>query len=88
MGWMNRFFWNSGNEGMGRQLSISLIVACLVFSINAHAADTLITPDNPAINYYGRFDFSNPVAPRFNWSGSTIEFTLSGSPTVQVNMSA
>jgi lysophospholipase L1-like esterase len=46
------------------------------------AADTLISPDDPGINYYGRFDFSNPKAPCFNWSGTTIEFMISGSVTV------
>jgi hypothetical protein len=50
------------------------------------AADTLIPPDNPAINYYGRFDFSNPKAPRFNWSGSTIEVLVSGSATVGMEL--
>lgn len=50
------------------------------------AADTLISPDDPGINYYGRFDFSNPKAPRFNWSGSTIELLVSGTTTVSIEL--
>ena len=50
------------------------------------AADTLISPDDPAINYYGRFDFSNPKAPRFNWSGSVIELLVSGAITVGMEL--
>jgi lysophospholipase L1-like esterase len=46
----------------------------------------LLTPDNPAINYYGRFDFSNPKSPRFDWSGTTIEFAVSGTATVGMEM--
>jgi lysophospholipase L1-like esterase len=56
------------------------------FSSGAFAADTLISPDDPGINYYGRFDFSNPKAPRFNWCGSTIEFMISGSTTVGMEL--
>ena len=41
-------------------------------------ADILIPPDNPRINYYGRFDFSDPLQPRFNWSGAIIEVTFPG----------
>jgi hypothetical protein len=43
------------------------------------AADTLFTADDPRINYYGRFDFADPLSPRWNWSGSTIEARFSGS---------
>ena len=56
--------------------------AALLACSGAFAADTLISPDDPGINYYGRFDFSNPKAPRFNWSGTTIEFMISGATTV------
>jgi hypothetical protein len=52
----------------------------------ACAAEVSIAPDDPAINYYGRFDFSKPKAPRFNWSGTTIEFSVSGTATVAVEM--
>jgi lysophospholipase L1-like esterase len=55
-------------------------------SSGAFAADTLISPDDPGINYYGRFDFSNPKAPRFNWSGSIIELSVSNSTTVGIEL--
>lgn len=48
-------------------------------------ADVLVTADNPQINYYGRFDFSVPSAPKFNWSGSLIEAAFSGN-SIGVNI--
>ncbi|NLG17828.1 MAG: hypothetical protein GX556_10895 [Fibrobacter sp.] len=63
-----------------------LSVALLLFTSGNLSADTLISPDDPAINYYGRFDYSNPKAPRFNWSGSTIEFKVSGTATVEIEL--
>ncbi len=50
------------------------------------AADTLISPDDPGINYYGRFDFSNPKTPRFDWCASTIELLVSGTTTVGMEL--
>ena len=48
--------------------------AALIVSIPIPVgADTLFTADDPRINYYGRFDFGDPLAPRWNWSGATIE---------------
>jgi hypothetical protein len=52
----------------------------------ACAAEVAIPADNPAINYYGRFDYSDRKAPRFNWSGTTIEFSVDGTPTVGAQM--
>ncbi len=49
-----------------------------VFFILPAYPDTLITPVDPRINYYGRFDFSDPVSPRWNWSGSAIEARFPG----------
>ncbi len=63
-----------------------LAAAWMAFPAAAGAADILIAPDDPGINYYGRFDFSNPKAPRFDWSGTTIEFAVSGTATVGMEM--
>ena len=63
-----------------------LVAAGLASPSAASAADILVGADNPLINYYGRFDFSNPKAPRFDWSGSTVEFAVSGSATVSMEM--
>ncbi len=59
------------------------MISCFVQLTNA---DTLITPDNSMINYYGRFDFTNPAAVRFNWSGTTIEFLVSGTSSVGLEL--
>jgi hypothetical protein len=56
--------------------------AATLTPLSSFAADTLVSPDDPGINYYGRFDFSNPKAPRFNWSGSTIELSITGSTSI------
>lgn len=70
---MNRWFiYNS-------RLSVLFSSGILLFAFSySFAQDILISSDNPGINYYGRFDFSDPKAPRFNWSGSTIEFQVTG----------
>jgi lysophospholipase L1-like esterase len=46
----------------------------------------LISADNPHINYYGRFDMSDPSNPVFNWSGTVIEANFPG-PTIGMKMS-
>ena len=65
-----------------KQSFISSIFLLFFFLLTLHQlplfADILIPPDNPQINYYGRFDFSDPLQPRFNWSGAIIEVTFPG----------
>lgn len=39
---------------------------------------TLISPDNPRIQYSGRIDFSNPKAPRFDWPGVSLLVRFKG----------
>ncbi len=39
----------------------------------------VIAADHPAIKYYGRFDFTNPQQPRFDWPGASIEIRFTGS---------
>lgn len=41
-------------------------------------AEVLIPASNANINYYGRFDFSITDQARFNWSGSIIEASFTG----------
>lgn len=69
-----------------RLLEGSLIGVLFIATSGNLIADTLIEPDNPLINYYGRFDFTNPKAPRFNWSGSSIEIKVSGTSTFGVEL--
>ncbi len=42
-------------------------------------AKTLIPPDDPRIQYVGRFDLSNPKAPRFDWGGTSWTVRFKGS---------
>lgn len=43
------------------------------------AAEVLVKPNDPNINYYGRFDFSNSsTTVKFNWPGSVIEASFPG----------
>jgi len=69
-------------------LRAGLFAGVIVYATtpDAFAADTLISPDDPSINYYGRFDTSNPKAPRFNWSGTTIELQVSGTTTIGMEL--
>jgi len=46
--------------------------------VNLKGEETMIQPDNPNINYYGRIDFSNPKEPRFDWPGIVIEANFEG----------
>jgi hypothetical protein len=37
-----------------------------------------IPADDPRISYIGRFDFSQPTAPTFDWPGVALEAAFSG----------
>lgn len=71
---------------IGKWLAGGTVAAGLALPGGVRAADVSIAPDDPAIHYYGRFDFANPKAPRFNWSGTVIEFGVSGTATVGVEL--
>lgn len=49
-------------------------------------ADTLISPADKRINYFGRFDMTDPAKPVFNWSGAIIEARFPG-PTIGMSIS-
>ena len=55
-----------------------LIFSLLITTFFTSYADVLIAPDDPGINYYGRFDFSDARKPRYNWSGAVIEANVPG----------
>ena len=57
---------------------ILLVVILSAGAGNSLCADTLFSPSDSRINYYGRFDMSNPSRPLFNWSGSIIETSFYG----------
>ncbi len=54
---------------------------CILFvvlvSVDAYAAVT-ITANDPNIQYTGRIDFSNPLAPVLSWSGSSVIANFQG----------
>jgi len=65
----------------------NIILLFIIFGFcSKPIADTLIPADNPQINYYGRFDMSNPSSPVFNWSGAIIEASFPG-PAIGMKMS-
>lgn len=56
----------------------SLFLVFSVFVIRAQCPDNFIEADNDAIQYSGRFDFSNPKAVRFDWPGVQIKCAFTG----------
>ena len=59
-----------------------IIIFFAVFIFNAITIfaqnETMILPDNPKIEYIGRFDMSNPQKPRIGFSGMAIQCKFSG----------
>ncbi len=53
-------------------------LSAIVLFVAASFAEVLIPASNTNINYYGRFDFSVADQARFNWSGSIIEASFTG----------
>jgi lysophospholipase L1-like esterase len=69
---------------MGNRLYfIHIVLPLVIFS--QLRADTLIFPTSEKINYYGRFDFTDPAKPRCNWSGAFIEASFPG-PAIGMRM--
>jgi len=58
-------------------LYFSLIV--FLNSCNIFKSDGYIDADDPLIIYEGRFDFSDPKNPHFDWSGTSIHAVFEGS---------
>jgi len=54
-------------------LGFQLITSCEFFEGSSH-----IDPDDPSIEYIGRFDFSNPKSVRFDWPGVQIRTKFEG----------
>jgi lysophospholipase L1-like esterase len=58
------------------------VILFIIFHIQA---DTLVTPNDSRINYYGRFDFTDSAKPGCSWSGAIIEASFPG-PTIGMRM--
>lgn len=65
-----------------RNFSSFLMILFVCFQLQA---DTLIAANDDRINYYGRFDFTDPEGPRCSWSGAIIEASFPG-PTIGMRM--
>ncbi len=56
----------------------ALVLFASLFLFTKNIMSAIISPSNPNIKYHGRFDFTNPEAPMFNWSGSAISAKFTG----------
>lgn len=61
---------------MGRHLVLSAWV--LLIAAGAWGRDTLVSPTHPSIRWMGRFDDSNPFAPRVSYPGVTVTLRFEG----------
>ncbi len=60
-------------------MKMILPALCLMLLLTACApVSNTVSADNPLIEYTGRIDFSNPLAPRFSYSGVSIRAAFSG----------
>ncbi|HAH22631.1 MAG TPA: hypothetical protein DCL77_02515 [Prolixibacteraceae bacterium] len=60
-----------------KRIKLLTLALFLVFFVNFAHCDT-IKPDNAFIEYTGRIDFSNPLKPRFSYSGVSIRACFQG----------
>jgi lysophospholipase L1-like esterase len=57
-----------------KRLLFSIVL--LFVGVGCWAQTKFISANNPNIRYVGRFDFSNPLDVRFDWSGAYIQFSF------------
>ncbi len=65
-----------------RHILLSIFLTYLILTLvscNIFTSDGRIDADDPLIIYEGRFDFSDPKNPRFDWPGSSIHAVFEGS---------
>jgi lysophospholipase L1-like esterase len=77
-----RLMEGNGNMKYHCGFNCLAVIVSVFFQIQA---DVLIAPNDKGINYYGRFDQTDPTMPRFNWSGAIIEASFSG-PVIGMKM--
>jgi len=66
-------------DGVHPDSSAEDTIAHVVYRALTAVNEVLIKPNDPNINYYGRFDFSNSsTTVKFNWPGSIIEASFPG----------
>ncbi len=58
---------------------LHVIFGAVIFLLGTVARSSVLVPANdPNIQYSGRFDFSNPLAPRFDWPAVSISANFQG----------
>jgi len=70
------YFWRSSNRCASRCLFHAIFAVCLIHTPVLPAR--LIPANHPEIRYTGRFDFSDPLAVRFDWPGAQIQAAFTG----------
>jgi hypothetical protein len=62
------------------RISFLHLFVTAIFAVlpNIASAAVTIAPNNSAIQYYGRFDITNPLQPRCEWTGSHIKAAFTG----------
>lgn len=75
----SRLFFSS-ESFLNKYLSVVLILLFMIFisSCEFFEKSSHIDPDNPSIEYIGRFDFTNPKKVRFDWPGVQIRTRFEG----------
>src|SRR5581483_689369 len=64
---------------MAISIKLAVLFLLLFIPLISRAKEQInISPDNPLIQYSGRIDFSDPQAPRFDWSGVSITVKFKG----------
>ena len=61
---------------MGKSILLLLLLSVLLLLGTAGA--TVVAPDNPNIQYMGRWNFDNPTAPWACWKGCTFKVRFDG----------
>jgi lysophospholipase L1-like esterase len=74
------------NFGWPKTWSGKLFCLSIIFTACIANAVVLIPANDPNINYYGRFDFSNTAKPTCKWPGATIEASFPG-PSIGAEIS-
>lgn len=63
------------NDILMKKITLVIVCSLVVFT---GMSQQVISADDPAIRYTGRFDFSNPAKPAFMYSGCTISMGFTG----------
>lgn len=71
---------------MRPRVVFTLMIALVGAAISTGSAAVQVDADSPLIQYFGRFDFTNPKKPAFDWPGCSIQMRFTG-PGISVKLS-